>query len=121
MKSDSLKNAGKGGGKGKPRNQESPKGNQSCIDYRKQDKGKLRSPLLSLGLNRIRICVAIYAGIPVDVDIFFRICFCIPLPETLHKHGEEKNDPQQGRKNHRCRFKAVAEKEQETALQSFPF
>ena len=118
MKTDCLENAGKCGGKGKPRNQESPKGNQSCIDYRKQDKGKLRSPLLSLGLNRIRICVAIYAGIPIDVDIFFRIHLCIPLPETLQKHGEEKNDSQKGRKNHRCRFKAVAEKEQEATLQS---
>ena len=94
MKSDSLKNAGKGGGKGKPRNQESPKGNQSCIDYRKQDKGKLRSPFLSLRLNRIRICVAIYTGIRIDVDIFFRICLCTPLPETLQKHDNEKNDSQ---------------------------
>ena len=121
MKSYSLENAGRGGGKGKPRNQESPKGNQSCIDYRKQDKGKLRSPFLSLHLNRIMICVAIYAGIRIDVDIFFRICLCTPLPETLQKHGEEKNDSKKGRKNHRCRFKAVAEKEQEAALQSLSF
>ena len=67
------------------------------------------------------ICVAIYAGIRIDVDIFFRICFCIPLPETLQKHGEEKNDSQKGRKNHRRRLKAVAEKEQEAALQSLSF
>ena len=32
MKADGLENAGKGGGKGKPRNQESPQGNQSCIN-----------------------------------------------------------------------------------------
>ena len=36
----------------------------------------------------------VYAGIRIDVDIFFRICFCIPLPETLQKHGDEKNDSQ---------------------------
>ena len=79
MKADGLENAGKGGGKGKPRNPKSPKGNESCIDYRKQDKGKLRSPLLSLRLNCIMICIAIYAGIRIDVEIFFRICFCITL------------------------------------------
>ena len=98
MKSYSLENAGKGGGKGKPRNQESPKGNQSCIDYRKQDKGKLRCPLLCLGLNPIAICIAIYFAIRIDICIDIRVpigmCLYIPLPETLQKHGKEKNDAQ---------------------------
>lgn len=104
MKADGLENAGKGGGKGKPRNPKSPKGNESCIDYRKQDKGKLRSPLLSLRLNPIVICIyvtinpgfRIYAriGICVPIGIYLRICFDTPLPETLQKHGEEKNDSQ---------------------------
>ena len=98
MKSDSLENTGKGGGKGKPRNQESPKGNEPCIDYGKQDKGELRSPLLSLGLNPIAICIAIYFAIRIDICIDIRVpigmCLYIPLPEKLQKHGKEKNDAQ---------------------------
>ena len=76
-------------------------------------------------MNPIAICIAIYFAIRIDICIDIRVpigmCLYIPLPETLQKHGEEKNDSQKGRKNHRRRLKAVAKKEQETALQSFPF